>query len=472
MNATGTEPLPADWREWPPDAKQRLLDRLRAMAWRPWADRARPEQLPPAGDWFGWLILAGRGWGKTRVGAEWVADKAREYEGCRVALVAQTYADGRDTMVEGESGLASSVVLADHEIKDWNRSLGELVLMNGSRFKIYSSEKPRSLRGPQHHFGWADEPATFYDAKLGPAEDTTWSNFVFGLRLSIGGSSPQWVATGTPKPVRLLTQRDREPKGLLLQDGVVVTRGHTDDNLANLAPAYRERVVEPMRGTRLGREELGAEILEDVEGALWRRSWIDDTRVEGPPATGFRQTVLGLDPADGSPGGDEQGAVMAARDIDNELYVVRSWGHRLSPVAWLEWAVETARDYGATIVVEKNHGARFLVDLLERVMRDRRVRVPYRVVTASVGKATRAEPVAGLYEQGHVHHVGLHPELEDQMAGWDGTGASPDRLDAAVWAISELMNYGAHADSQGGAVPYADGNGGGSRGPGAAVAWR
>jgi phage terminase large subunit-like protein len=443
-----TAQAPPDWRDWPPAQKQRLLDRLRQLSARPWTDRARENQLSPSGDWFGWLILAGRGWGKTRTGAEWCAEKARTYRGCRIALVAQTYADGRDTMVEGESGLASSVVLADHEIKQWNRSLGELILMNGSRFKVFSSEKPRQLRGPQHHFGWGDEPFTWYDAKAGPAEDTTWSNFVFGLRLSIDGSSPQWVATGTPKPVALLTQRNREPQGLLLQEGVELTRGHTDENLGNLAPAYRRRVVEPMRHTRLGRQELAAEVLGDIEGALWRREWIDQHRATADPPAGYQATCVALDPSDGTAAGSEQGICVAGLGLDNDFYVIASEGHRGSTYQWLIHALELAKKHGALIVIEKNHGGQALVELLEQAMVRTGIRAPYRVVWASQGKRTRAEPVAQLYEagkhrdRGRVRHLGEHPILEEQMTTWTPGEPSPDRMDALVWAIYHLMGFG------------------------------
>lgn len=443
---TETAPAP-DWREWPPAQKQALLDRLREMSRRPWTERARASQLPPPGDWFGWLILAGRGWGKTRTGAEWAAEKARIYPGARLALVAQTFTDGRDTMVEGESGLASSVVLADHEIKQWNRSLGELILQNRSRFKIFSSEKPRQLRGPQHHFGWADEPFTWYDAKRGPTEDTTWSNFVFGLRLSLNGSSPQWMATGTPKPVPLLTQRDREPPGLLLQEGVELTRGHTDENLDNLAPAYRKRVVEPMRHTRLGRQELAAEVLGDVEGALWKREWIDAHRATTEPI-GWQATTVALDPSDGGQAGAEQGLCVAGLGLDNDFYVLASEGHRGTVTKWLIRALELAKQHGAIIVIEKNHGGQALVELLEQVMVNTDIRAPYRMVWASQGKRTRAEPVAMLYEagkhrdRGRVRHLGEHSVLEEQMTTWVPGEPSPDRMDALVWAITHLMGFG------------------------------
>ena len=194
--------------------------------------------------------------GKTRTGAEWVVAKARTYPGARIALVGQTFQDGRDTMVEGESGILEA--LEDHELRGgsreraWNRSIGELFLANGSRFRVFSSEKPNRLRGPQHHFAWGDEPATWYDAPRGPTEDTTWSNLEIGCRLPIGDAEPQILLTATPKPVRLLTQRDTEPLGVLHRETTAITRGHTDENLDNLASSYRERVVDPLRGTASG----------------------------------------------------------------------------------------------------------------------------------------------------------------------------------------------------------------------------
>jgi phage terminase large subunit-like protein len=300
-----------------------------------WAEVARDEQRPPGGDWFVWLILAGRGWGKTRTGAEWAAARAREFPGCRIALVAQAFGDGRDTMVEGESGLLG--VLEPRELRGgdqeraWNRSLGELFLANGSRFKIFSSEKPRQLRGPQHHFAWCDEPFTWYDAHKGPDQDTTWSNLLLTLRLSIGGSEPRVVVTGTPRPVRLLTQRDREPVGLLHRASTVIVRGHTDENLANLAPSFRAEVIDPVRGTRLGRQELAAEVLEDVPGALWKRAWIDERRRVTQRPAFWRRKVMGLDPADGVESGDEQAFTIAGQGADWGYYVLRSEGTRTSP---------------------------------------------------------------------------------------------------------------------------------------------
>lgn len=444
------EPLSADWREWPLPARQQLLDRLREKYRRPWSESARPEQIPPVGEWFIWLILAGRGWGKTRTGAEWSAEKARRYPGARIALVGQTYADGRDTMVEGESGLLS--VLGEHELRGgnrddaWNRSMGELFLANGSRFKIFSSEKPNRLRGPQHHFAWGDEPATWLDAHLGPDEGTTYANLELGLRLTTDGSEPQVALTGTPKPTRLLTQRDRPPLGLLRRRGVVVTRGHTDENLAHLARTFRENVVEPLRGTRLGRQELAAELLEDVPGALWKRAIIEEHRVIAPPHPGDKGEwaqipVVGVDPADGTDGGAEHAVAVVAKGLDHDLYVTHSEGFRSTPAEFAREAIHIALKHKGRIVIEKNHGGAWLEEVFRSEMRNMNAMVPMRMVTASQGKRTRAEPVAGLYEQGRVHHVGSFPELEDQQTSFVGTAneVSPDRLDALVWAASEFV---------------------------------
>lgn len=478
--------LPPDWRDWPLPAKERLRDTLKERLRVQWPDIARPNQLPPAIPWFVWLILAGRGWGKTRTGAEWVAEKARRFPECRVALVAEKFADGRDTMIEGESGLLS--VLADHELRGgereaaWNRSLGELFLANGSRFKVYSSEKPGQLRGPQSHFAWGDEPAKWKDAGKGPAEDTTFSNLIFGCRLELKGvdgsmSRPQVVLTGTPKPVKLLTQKPdgQNPPGLLHRSSTVITRGHTDENVRNLAPTYRDEVVEPMRGTRLGRQELAAEILEDVPGALWTMAMLDAGRTSERPVF-FQRKVLAMDPSDGLEDGAEQGLAVAGIGSDWDIYVTRSEGHRLSGLEYCKRCILTAEeDECSLIVVEKNHGGTYLLELLEQAMRLLNRRVAVRQVTAVRDKRARAEPVAAIYEQGKVRHLGHFVELEEQQTSYTGLGTepSPDRLDALVWAITELKGsnwHGAGDPEDGdGAVAWREGRV--SEGLGGAVAW-
>lgn len=455
-----------------------------ATAPRPkWRDVARPEQIPPVGSWFVFLYLAGRGAGKTRSAAEWAAEKARRYPGCRIALVAATIADARDTLVEGESGLLS--VLDDSELRGgsredaWNRSLGELFLRNGSQFKTFSSEKPWRLRGPQHHFAIGDEVAFWQDAHKGTAKDTTWSNLTIGLRLpgQPGWSAdyrPQVFVSTTPRPVALLKSRDPEPAraGLMQRKTTVIVRGRTVDNLANLSDTYREQVVEPLLGTTLGRQELDAELLEAVEGALWTAQELDEHRVSEPPYPGFKRTVVALDPADGEDDGDEQAITVAGAGMDWRLYVVANEGMRATPTAFLRRAIELAREHDATIVVEKNHGGKSLTELLTMIMRDMGVTVPYRTVNASTSKRTRAEPIAALYEQGKVSHIGTFPQLEDQLLTWTGLSnePSPDRLDSLVWAIRDLMGYTdqPREGAKRGAVPYRDRRPGGRRG---AVSW-
>lgn len=438
-----------------------------------WRIQARPSQLAPSDrTWFIWLILAGRGYGKTRAGAEWVAEQARRFPGCRIALTGQTFADVRDTMVEGESGLLSVLELEElrgESIDDsWNRSLGELFLANGSRFKAFSSEKPRQLRGPQHHFAWGDEPATWFDAPKGPAEDTTFSNLIFGCRLTIEGDSgeamsePRIMLTGTPKPVALLTKKDEEPKGLLHRDNVVITRGHSDENVANLAETYRAEVIEPLRNTRLGRQELAAELLEDVPGALWKRAWFTDNRVSEPPYGGWQgQPVIGVDTADGLQDGDEQAYTVVAHGMDHYLYVAENEGMRVSVDAFAGACIDVAVAHHGRIVLEANHGGAFAKKVFDIAMRQRKVFVPLEVVHASQGKRTRAEPVAALYEQGRIRHIGEYPELEDQMTSFTGAPnqKSPDRLDSLVWAVWKFTGYSFgpplpdHLEQ---AVPYTD----------------
>lgn len=433
-----------------PDEQDEALRRLEERLRQDWPAIARPNQIAPKGDWAVWLILAGRGWGKTRTGAEFVADKARRHPGARIALVAQTFTDGRDTMVEGESGLLS--VLGEHELRGgnrddgWNRSMGELYLQNGSRFKVFSSEKPHRLRGPQHHFAWGDEPATWFDAHKGPKEDTTYSNLEIGCRLPLANGTPQIVLTGTPKPVLLLTRKDKRPFGLLHRDGVVLTRGHTQENIDNLDRTYRERIIEPLEGTRTARQELAAEILEDVEGALWRQAWIDDKRVYEPPYPGEWQQmpVVGVDPSDGTEEGAEHGLAVVALGMDHDLYVVESQGFRgVTPAAFAREAILTARRHNARIVIEKNHGGTWLEAVFRGEMRDMGVLVPLKMVVASKGKRVRAEPVAALAEQGRVHHIGTHDELEMQLTQFTGAPGevSPDLLDAYVWAMSEYVGH-------------------------------
>lgn len=407
-----------------------------------WAELRRPTQVPPDGDWFVWLILAGRGWGKTRTGAEFVLERMQEEPGTRAALVAATFDDGRDTMVEGESGM-STILQTQGADFTWNRSLGQLFLSNGSRADIYSSEKPRQLRGPQHHVAWGDEPAHWKDAHLGDTEGSTWSNLKLGCRL---GNDPRIVLTTTPRRVRLLHGTEESP-GLIAQPLVAVTRGTTYENLDNLAPTFERTVLAQYEGTTIGRQELYAEDIIDAEGALWKRALIRHIEpakhyVGGELVSAFKRVVVSVDPAATSEkDSDETGITVAALDMNDNGVAVDDRSLRGTPLEWGNAAIKAYRDHDAgEMVIEDNQGG----EMVERVIHsiDPNIRVVR--IHASRSKGDRARPVLGLYEQGRVYHARSLPELEDQMCNWDPLRDkdSPDRLDAHVHAITHLMLTG------------------------------
>jgi predicted phage terminase large subunit-like protein len=383
-----------------------------------WRSMARPSQLTPAGQWYVWLVMAGRGWGKTRTGAEDMAAYARANPGVRLAVVGATAASARDVCVEGESGLLNG--LSRRLIETWNRSMGELVLTNGARFKLFSADEPDRLRGYQHHRAWCDEIASW-------RYPDAWDQLLFGLRL---GDDPRVIVTTTPRPTQLI-------RSLLNREGVTVTRGSTFENEANLAPAALAQLRDRYEGSRIGRQELYAEVLDDVPGALWQRAQIDNLRVRTHPD--LQRVVVAIDPAVTSgEESDETGIVVVGKGVDGHGYVLADRTCRLSPDGWAQRAIRAYDEFnGDRIIAEVNNGG----DLVERVIRVQGGHYPYRAVRASHGKATRAEPIAALYEQGRVHHVGSFPDLEDQQCAYtpDGYDGSPDRVDALVWALSELM---------------------------------
>lgn len=407
-----------------------------------WEKIARKEQLPPEGDWVVWLFLGGRGAGKTRSGAEWIAERARNIPKSRNALVAPTLDDVRDTMVEGESGLLS--VLEPSELRGgsidtaWNRSMCELYLANGSKFKGFSSQKPSKLRGPQHHSVWVDEPMSFKDAKHGPEkESTTWSNMILGLRL---GKDPRCVVTGTPKRLRLLVghkEGEVHKPGIMDQAGTAVTKGVTYDNLENLAPTFKENILALYEGTRTGRQELNAEILEDVEGALWTNAMIEEHRVSEAPE--LVRIVVAVDPAgSNTEDSDETGIIVAGKGVDGRAYVLTDASGKFFPHDWGSRVVNLYDQHEADrVVAEKNYGG----DMVESTVRTVRRDIPFKGVSAKRNKQTRAEPISALYEQGKVSHVGAMSTLEDQLTTWvpDTGQDSPDRLDALVYALTSLM---------------------------------
>jgi len=401
---------------------KRLMQSLQsspaALARASWLGSARPSQITPQGDWSHWLVLAGRGFGKTRMGAEDIAWYAATHPEERIAVVAPTRDDIRGTCFEGLSGLKSTI--PSEMIHSYNRSTQEITLTNGALIRGFSADTPERLRGPQFHRAWCDEIAAW-------TYPETYDQLMLGLRL---GDNPQCIITTTPKPTDII-------RSLLKQPNTHVTRGSTFDNAKNLAPAALERLKAKYEGTRLGRQELYAEVLDDIEGALWAYSTIERLRVNKDVEPEFIRIVVAVDPAVTSgEDSDETGIVVAGRAADDQFYVLEDASMRGSPDAWMQRAVDVFHKWRADrIVAEVNNGG----DLVERVLRTKDRTVPYSAVRASRGKIVRAEPIAALYEQGKVHHVGEFRELEDQLISYTPTSKkSPDRLDALVWCLTEL----------------------------------
>jgi phage terminase large subunit-like protein len=400
-----------------------------------WDFWARPNQLEPDGDWTTWLILAGRGFGKTRVGAEtvrkWVCGDSPLSPGrcSRIALVAETAADARDVMVLGESG-----ILACHP-KDfrpeWSPTNRCLTWPNGAKAWTYNATEPDQLRGPQHDGAWTDELAKFRYAQ------EIWDQLQFGLRL---GLHPRQIVTTTPRPIPII-------KKLMADPDCTVTRGRTLDNSSNLAAPFLKQIEERYGGTRLGRQELEGEILDDMPGALWNRELIDLARKQELDQPDYDRIVVAVDPAATSgEEADETGivAVGLATDEDGNKrgYVLADRSLRGSPEEWASAAVALYHELDADrIVAEKNQGGEMVSSVLRAVDRN----VPVTLVTATRGKIVRAEPVSALYEQGRVHHVGKFDKLEDQMCLFTrdadrSPGNSPDRVDALVWGLTSLFD--------------------------------
>lgn len=402
-----------------------LYASLREALQSGWRVKARPEQLPPEGEWAVWLILAGRGFGKTRTGAEWVSELAQGGSVPRIALVAPTAADARDTMIEGESGLLA--IAPNHNRPIYEPSKRRLTWPNGVIATSFSAEEPERLRGPQHGAVWVDELGAWDNAQA------VWDQVQFGLRL---GQNPRACVTTTPKPIKLLSD-------LMAREGqdVVVTRGRTRDNAANLAPGFVAAIESRYGGTRLGRQELDGEYLKDVPGALWQRDWLDADRVAVAPE--LRRIVVAVDPAvTNTENSDETGIVVAGLSKDGHAYVLADLSGRYGPLDWANKAVGAYRQHQADrIVAEVNNGGA----LVEATIRMADDKASYKEVRASRGKAVRAEPISALYEQHKVHHVGTFAKLEDQMCSFTSdfdrsrAGYSPDRVDALVWVLTELM---------------------------------
>lgn len=412
----------AEWTSSLPDVERKswlasLSEQEAELLWYDWSGYwARPSQLPPSGDWTIWLILAGRGFGKTRTGAEWVRDSVKRFP--LVNVIAATADDARDIMIEGESGILAVCPTSERPL--YKASQRRLEWPNGARSLIFTADEPDRLRGKQHMRLWADETASWRYPEA-------WDQAMFGLRL---GAEPRAVVTTTPRPTSLILSLLKDPT-------VVVTRGSTYDNRANLSPVFYEQIISKYEGTRLGRQELMAEVLEDVPGALWQMRLIDDQRVQEAPE--LYRVVVAIDPAVTSgEDADDTGIVVAGAGVDGHGYVLADRTCKLSSDAWARRALVAYDEFKADrVVAEVNNGG----DLVERVLRMVSPNVPYTAVHASRGKRIRAEPVAALYEQGKIHHVGGLPELEDQMCSFvpEGGAGSPDRVDALVWALTQLF---------------------------------
>lgn len=483
--------LPPGWQHWPEKQRAELLTRLETLAQEreagkvPWlcpvpdcdgrphkgrmGPHSRAEQRPPTDDeWDIWNLLAGRGFGKTRTGAEWAIQQARTYP--RGALVGPTAGDARDVLVEGESGIMACAPTSFRP--EYEPSKRRLTYPNGAQQAVYSADEPDRLRGPQHHYAWADELAAWKRMQY------AWDMLRMGMRL---GDHPRICITTTPRPLPLI-------KEIVKDDRTRNVRGSTYDNLHNLAPTFRRAVLDRYAGTTLGRQELDAEILGDLPGALVARRHIDAGRVEVVPQ--FDQVVVAVDPA-GTGLGDEAGIMVVGRearviDQDGDVLNAQTIGH-MHVIADVSGRM-TARETGLTawkafyeyeaqfLVYEDNFGKQWLRDglidayadyhnldaeqrrtLLEgqedkpgdliiegeggEVKRIHSPRRHLRKVTAQHGKKLRAQPVAMRYEQGKVHHIGVHALLEDQLTTWnpDEDNDSPDRVDALVHGITFLL---------------------------------
>ena len=394
---------------------------------------ALPHQLPPEGAWKSWVIMGGRGAGKTRAGAEWVraqVEGARPLDpgrARRVALLGETVDQVREVMVFGESGIVACSPPDRRPV--WEATRKRLVWPNGAVAEVYSAFSPDSLRGPQFDAAWADELAKW------PKAEEAWDMLQFALRL---GEHPQQVVTTTPQNIPVL-------KAILKNPSTVLTQAPTEANRAYLAASFLEEVRARYSGTRLGRQELDGVLLEDVEGALWSTAALEAGRVEAPGK--MSRIVVAVDPpVTGHKGSDECGIVVVGAATEGPPSEWRAWVledasvSAASPDAWARAAVAAMERHGADrLVAEVNQGGQ----LVESVVRQVDPTVAYRAVHASRGKVARAEPVAALYEQGRVHHLRGLGALEDQMCrmtarGYDGKG-SPDRVDALVWALTELI---------------------------------
>jgi phage terminase large subunit-like protein len=397
-----------------------------------WGFWARPEQLEPEGSWNIWVALAGRGWGKTRAGAEWVRHRIRSGDKI-VHCVAPTKGDVRRVMVEGDSGLLNVCWSGDETYRGkhigfpvWSPTNNSLTWENGSKAVFFSAEDPERLRGPQAYSAWCDELCAWRNAQ------DTWDMMMFGLRL---GKHPKVFVTTTPKTTKLI-------RTILDDEKTTISTGSTYDNAANLADTFLDAVRKTYEGTRLGRQELYAEILDEASGALWNRTLLAKCEIEKDEVPQLSRVVISIDPAvTANAESDMTGIVVAGIDVNGIAYVLEDHTGRYTPQQWASKAIQLYRDHMADrIVAERNQGG----DMVRHTLHTEDETVPVKLVHASRGKMARAEPVSALYEQSKVKHVRGLNDLEDQMVQWEPLGSigSPDRLDALVWALTDLSLNG------------------------------
>ncbi len=385
--------------------------------WEAWArDKQLAQIEAPGYRWRNWIHLAGRGNGKTRTGAEWIRQQAESNKIERMILVARTAADVRDTMVEGESGILA--ISPPWFAPKYEPSKRRLTWPNGSMAITFSADEPDALRGPQCARAWADERASWQ-------YDQAWDNLMMGMRL---GEDPQCIVTTTPRPTKAIIELKKAKTSK-------VTVGVTYENRDNLAPSFLTEILRKYENTRLGRQEIYAEILEDIEGALWNYAMLERNRVVKAPE--LVRVVVGVDPSvTNNEDSDETGIIVTGLGVDGHAYVLADYTIKGSPLEWATAVVTAYHLFHADrVVAEVNNGG----DLVEQNVKLVDENISYKAVHASRGKITRAEPVVAIYEQGRAHHVGNLAKLEDEQCTWLQGMKSPNRLDACVWTINELV---------------------------------
>lgn len=415
----------------PPELQQRIFGALSRgqrrelnARWNAWGHDG---QFAPPGDWRVWLIRAGRGFGKTRAGAEWVTAMAHEHPAARIALVGHSVDEVKAVMIHGESGLVT--IAPDDAPVKWRPATGELTFTSGARAYIYSAEAAEKLRGPEHQFAWCDELAKWRNGAR------AWDNLMLGLRQ---GDHQRALVTTTPRPTKLMRR-------ILALPDLVETRGATRDN-PHLPASFGAAMAALYGGTRLGRQELDGEMIGDRDGALWGRDGLEACRIAAADVPAMARVVVAVDPPAGGEGdgGDACGIVAAGLGEDGMAYVLEDASIAgASPARWAATVADCAARLGADrVIAEKNQGGA----MVAAVLKGADVDLPLKLVHAARGKSVRAEPVALHYEAGRVRHAGAFPALEDQLCGmmiaggYAGPGRSPDRADALVWAVGELLS--------------------------------